>query len=57
MVQDTPFGRTTRLRVLEEYFALAGPVTESNAWEHVYRCLLWMNLGAGLAHIYDSNHM
>jgi len=57
MAQDTPFGRTTRLRVLEEYFAQAGAVTESNAWEHVYRCLLWMNLGASLAHIYDSNHM
>lgn len=45
------------MRVLEEYFADAGNVTEHNAWEHVYRCLLWMNLDAGLAHIYDSNHM
>ena len=45
------------MRVLEEYFAQAGVVDETNAWEHVYRCLLWMNLGAGLAHIYDSNHM
>ena len=57
MAQDTPFGQATRMRVLEEYFALAGPVDGENAWEHVYRCLLWMNLGAGLAHIYDSNHM
>lgn len=45
------------MRVLEEYFAGAGEVTAANAWEHVYRCLLWMNVGAGLAHIYDSNHM
>lgn len=45
------------MRVLEEYFAEAGSTTEHNAWEHVYRCLLWMNLDAGLAHIYDSNHM
>ena len=45
------------MRVLEDYFAGAGEVTETNAWEHVYRCLLWMNVGAGLAHIYDSNHM
>lgn len=45
------------MRVLEEYFADAGEVNETNAWEHVYRCLLWMNVGAGLAHIYDSNHM
>jgi hypothetical protein len=57
MAQDPPFGQTTRMRVLEEYFAQAGDVDEANAWEHVYRCLLWMNLGAGLAHIYDSNHM
>lgn len=45
------------MRVLAEYFAHAGDVTAENAWEHVYRCLLWMNEGAGLAHIYDSNHM
>ena len=57
MAQDTPFGRPTRERVLAEYFATAGAVDENNAWEHVYRCLLWMNIGAGLAHIYDSNHM
>ena len=57
MAQDTPFGQGTRMRVLEEYFAGAGEVTDANAWEHVYRCLLWMNVGAGLAHIYDSNHM
>jgi len=57
MVGDTPFGQKTRMRVLEDYFSTAGEVTEANAWEHVYRCLLWMNLGAGLAHIYDSNHM
>lgn len=45
------------MRVLAEYFAQAGEVTAENAWEHVYHCLLWMNQGAGLAHIYDSNHM
>jgi hypothetical protein len=55
--QDTPFGQITRMRVLGEYFAGAGDVNDENAWEHVYRCLLWMNVGAGLAHIYDSNHM
>lgn len=54
---DTPFGRATRLRILAEYFGDAGDVTAGNAWEHVYRCLLWMNESAGLAHIYDSNHM
>lgn len=57
MAQDTPFGQMTRMRVLEQYFAQAGEVNDQNAWEHVYRCLLWMNLDAGLVHIYDSNHM
>lgn len=57
MLETNPFGRETRLRVLGEYFASAGAVTAENAWEHVYKCLLWMNEGAGLAHIYDSNHM
>lgn len=55
--RDSPFGRATRMRILDKYFAAAGSVSSSNAWEHVYRCLLWMNEGAGLAHIYDSNHM
>ena len=55
--KDTPFGQGTRMRVLNAYFEHAGAVTAENAWEHVYRCLLWMNIGAGLAHIYDSNHM
>lgn len=45
------------MRVLEEYLDQAGDVTAENAWEHVYRCLLWVDEGAGLAHIYDSNHM
>jgi len=45
------------MRILSSYFDSAGDVTTTNAWEHVYRCLLWMNEGAGLAHIYDSNHM
>jgi hypothetical protein len=57
MAKDTPFSQATRLRVLKEYLANAGQITEANAWEHVYRCLLWFDVGAKLAHIYDSNHM
>jgi hypothetical protein len=57
MAKDTPFGQGTRLRVLKDYLAQAGEITEANAWEHVYRCLLWFDIGASLAHIYDSNHM
>ena len=53
----SPFGKETRIRILKEYFKDAGEVSEENAWEHVYRCLLWINTTAGLAHIYNSNHM
>lgn len=55
--KGSPFGRAVRMEILKDYFTEAGPVTPDNAWEHVYRCLLWMNEAAGLAHIYDSNHM
>lgn len=55
--QGGPFGHATRTRVLESYFATAGEVAAENAWEHVYRCLLWIDQPTGLAHIYDSNHM
>jgi hypothetical protein len=57
MPGESPFGQATRMHVLEAYFASAGEVTAANAWEHVYRCLLWVDEGAGLAHVYDSNHM
>jgi len=53
----SPFGQGTRMRVLEAYFESAGEVTAANAWEHVYRCLLWVDEAAALAHVYDSNHM
>jgi hypothetical protein len=57
MAPPSPFGQETRMRVLQEYFATSGEVTAANAWEHVYRCLLWIDQAAGLAHVYDSNHM
>jgi hypothetical protein len=57
VASDTPFGKATRLRVLNDYLRQAGDITAENAWEHVYRCLLWFDIGAKLAHIYDSNHM
>ncbi len=43
--------------MLEEYFREAGEVTAANAWQHVYRVLLWLDERTQLAHIYDSNHM
>jgi len=57
MAADSPFGQATRMRVLKAYLSDTASITAADAWIHVYRCLLWMNEGAGLAHIYDSNHM
>lgn len=57
MAAPKPFGLETRSRIMADYFRHAGPVTPTNAWEHVYRLLLWKNESARLVHIYDSNHM
>lgn len=57
MAIQSAFGQRTRQRVLDEYFQTTGAVTATNAWEHVYRTMLWMDERTHLAHIYDSNHM
>lgn len=41
--------------MLETYFASTGAVTPANAWEHVYRLLLWTDRTTGLAHCYESD--
>jgi hypothetical protein len=41
--------------MLEEYFAQAGEVRPGNAWQHVYRLLLWIDPTTGLAHCYESD--
>lgn len=50
-----PFGAESRSRMLNEYFASAGAVTSSNAWQHIYRLLLWIDRTTGLAHCYESD--
>jgi hypothetical protein len=50
-----PFGADSRRRMLEEYFAAVGQITPGNAWEHVYRLLLWIDRTTGLAHCYESD--
>ncbi|MDP3937259.1 MAG: hypothetical protein Q8R92_03885 [Deltaproteobacteria bacterium] len=49
------FGSESRRQMLEEYFAAAGAVTPENAWQHVYRLLLWIDRTTGLAHCYESD--
>jgi len=52
---DRAFGADNRARLLVRYFEAAGPVTAPNAWQHVYRLLLWIDRTIGLAHCYESD--
>ncbi len=52
---DGAFGEANRKRLLESYFENTYPVTLGNAWEHIYRLLLWIDRTTGLAHCYESD--
>lgn len=52
---ERAFGVANRRRILAEYFAQAGQVTPEDAWQHVYRLLLWINPTISLAHCYESD--
>jgi len=65
-VEDTPplvaqeavaraFGTENRARLLSRYFSQQEAVTAANAWQHVYRLLLWIDRTTGLAHCYESD--
>jgi hypothetical protein len=49
------FGAENRARLLDRYFEQAGPVSTANAWQHVYRLLLWIDRTTALAHCYESD--
>jgi hypothetical protein len=49
------FGAENRARLLDLYFNQTGPVTVANAWQHVYRLLLWIDRTTALAHCYESD--
>lgn len=49
------FGSENRKRLLDAYFTEAPPVSADNAWQHVYRLLLWIDQTIGLAHCYESD--
>jgi hypothetical protein len=49
------FGADNRARLLKRYFDANGPVTPQNAWQHVYRLLLWIDRTTALAHCYESD--
>ena len=52
---ERAFGAANRQRILNDYFREAGDVTPQNAWQHVYRLLLWINPTISLAHCYESD--
>lgn len=49
------FGAENRARLLTRYFETADTITTANAWEHVYRLLLWIDRTTALAHCYESD--
>ncbi|MEG3150736.1 hypothetical protein U1769_12645 [Sphingomonas sp. ZT3P38] len=54
---ERAFGAENRNRLIDQYFdALSDvAVTRENAWQHVYRMLLWSDPTTGLAHCYESD--
>lgn len=49
------FGADNRARLLDLYFNQARSVTVANAWQHIYRLLLWIDRTTALAHCYESD--
>jgi hypothetical protein len=56
-MSNSPFGKPARHKIIDGFFK-ANPCTDpAEAWKAVYRLLLWIDEGTGLAHVYDANHM
>lgn len=49
------FGAENRARLLARYFEDHQNVTPADAWQHVYRLLLWIDRTTSLAHCYESD--
>lgn len=49
------FGADNRARLLARYFDDHREVTPVQAWQHVYRLLLWIDRTTSLAHCYESD--
>lgn len=58
-VVERAFGAENRARLLEAYFTTGvgndATLTVDNAWQHVYRLLLWIDRTTNLAHCYESD--
>ncbi len=49
------FGAKNRARLLDLYFTEHNLPKAVDAWQHVYRLLLWIDQTTGLAHCYESD--
>ncbi|MFT3897390.1 MAG: hypothetical protein QM719_06805 [Thermomonas sp.] len=54
---SSAFGAENRERIIDEYFSekAASSIEPSQAWEHVYQLLLWVDQTTGLGHCYESD--
>jgi hypothetical protein len=54
---ERAFGFDNRNRLIDSYFQSpdCGGIDPTNAWQHVYRLLLWSDPTTGLAHCYESD--
>lgn len=55
LIQRKPFGAQNRDRLLKIYFEEQGRPSVADAWQHIYRLLLWVDQTIGLAHCYESD--
>lgn len=54
-VADRAFGEANRSRLIDQYFSVHPAPTLDDAWQHVYRLLLWIDRTTGLTHCYESD--
>jgi hypothetical protein len=52
---DSPFGKKSRVQIIERHLKEGGVVTPETAWKFIYRELLWIDGSTGLAHLYESD--
>lgn len=55
MAGDSPFGKKSRVQIIERHLREDGVVTPETAWKFIYRELLWIDGSTGLAHLYESD--
>jgi hypothetical protein len=52
---ESPFGKKSRVQIIERHLREDGVITPETAWKFIYRELLWIDSSTGLAHLYESD--